>query len=272
MDPSTRRTASGIQIAFLVFAVLILHAASDKYVFDRWQWARDSGFPIGRTMIFVFGGAILLAFPALRDLCRRLLAVEVPAAKRNEVIAVTALHLLTAFGALGALTLWWWAAGGEPAIARHMGQAKHASDEWQQALSLNGMVTTLILAGILAPIVEELVFRGMLYRAWATRWGWLPSAVATSVVFAVFHSGKVSQFFGSLLFVCLLRRTGSLRACIYSHSAFNVLLWYPLMGQFILPAGRSTGETSYWIPHLVCLPIALIAVPAYMWMSRDTRK
>ncbi len=272
MDPSATRGASGFQIAFLVFAALILLAAGDRYVFDHWQWANDSGFPVGRTMIFISGGAILLGFPGLRRLCMSLLAAEVPKTKRKEVVAVTALHVSTAFAAMGALALWWWSSGGEPALARHMGQSKHAADEWQQALSLNGVVTTLVLAGILAPIVEELVFRGMLYRAWAMRWGWFPSAIGTSLVFAVFHSGMVSQFFLSLLLVSLLRRTGSLRACIFSHSAFNILMWYPLIGHFVLPAGRSTGEISFWLPHLICLPIALIAVPAYLWMGRETRR
>jgi membrane protease YdiL (CAAX protease family) len=270
MDPSATRGASGIQIAFFVFAVLILFAASDRFVFDHWQWANDSGFPVGRTMMFLSAGAILLGFPGLRRLCVGLLAAEVPKTKRKEVVAVTALLVLMAFAAVGALALWWWSSGGEPALARHMGQSKHPSDEWQQALSLNGVVSTFVLAGILAPIVEELVFRGMLYRAWALRWGWFPGALATSLVFAVFHSGMVSQFFGSLLFVSLLRRTGSLRACIFSHAAFNILVWYPLMGHFLFPAGRSTGEISFWVPHLICLPIALIAVPTYLWMARET--
>lgn len=48
------------------------------------------------------------------------------------------------------------------------------------------MPTFLVLA-VLAPLVEELVFRGLLYGWIAGRWGPLPAFVASSLAFAAAH-------------------------------------------------------------------------------------
>jgi surface polysaccharide O-acyltransferase-like enzyme len=71
--------------------------------------------------------------------------------------------------------------------------------------------------------------------------------------------------------VVVMRRTGSMRANIYTHALFNLLAWYPLLGQFMLPANRSTGEIESWWLHLTCLAVAIIALPLYMMSARDER-
>ena len=115
-------------------------------------------------------------------------------------------------------------------------------------------MTSLVAAGLLAPVIEELVFRGMLFRAWERDWGWLRAAIASSFVFAFMHPAVyISQFVAGLIFVCLYRRTGSLRAAIVMHAIYNVSLWYPLAGRFVLPAGRESGRLDVWMPNLVCL-------------------
>ena len=272
MPEVTKRGVTGVQIAFLIFAVLLLAAPAEKYFFSQLQWVKESGFPIGRVAIFLFAGSILLTFPALRRLCFTLLATPIPATKRKELGLVIALDFLTAFAAIGAFVLWWWSTGGAPEIARRMGPGLSAAEQFSRAMSLNGIVTVFLLAGILGPIIEELVFRGMLYPVWAARWGWIPSAFATSILFAMFHPNVIPQFLGSILFVCLLRRTGSLRACIVAHSVFNISMWYPFLGQFVFPrAGRETGDLSHWTLHLIALVVVFFAVPIYMWMSRDEK-
>jgi uncharacterized protein len=262
--------ASGFQIAFLILALLFLAAPADRYLFSQWAWAREYGFPFGRIMIFIAMSAALFGVPALRRISLRLLSAPLPSQKQREVVLVVGLHVVAGFAAVGAIVLWIWCIGGEPALARRVGQESGTAIQWSHALSVNGIVTFLILGGIVAPIVEELVFRGLLYPAWASQWGWLRSALATSLLFAVIHPNMVSQFFASLIYICLLRRTGSLRASILAHSSFNILMWYPFLGQFLFPVrGRETGELAYWSPQLICLGVAFISIPIYLWMSRD---
>ena len=171
---------------------------------------------------------------------------------------------------MGAVVLWIWTTGGDPALARRVGEEMKDAEQMSRALALGGILTFIVLGGLIAPIIEELVFRGMLYPAWASQWGWLPSALATSFLFGILHPNRFSQFFASLIYICLFRRTGSLWAPIIAHALFNVSMWYPLVGQFIFPsAARGTGEISYWAVNISCLAIVTAALPLYLWMSRD---
>jgi len=261
----------GFQIAFLVFAVVLLMAPADKYVLARWQWAADLELPLGRVMIFAIAAFLLVAIDALRQRCVSLLAAPVAAGRHREIAIGIALTLLADFGCAGGFALWHWLAGGEAGLVRSIGHESTHAAQMKAALSTQGIVFFLVLAATIGPIIEELVFRGMLYPAWRDAWGWVRGAIATSIVFGMFHGLFWPQLLGSLVFVCVLRKTGSLRGAIYVHAASNFLLWHPVLGQFLLPAERSTGELHLWTLHLVCLALILPLLPAYMWSARDAR-
>lgn len=258
--------ATGFQIAFFVIALFFLAAPADKYVFSHWQWARELGFPIGRVMTFVIAAGVLLAFPATRRRCFNLVSSPIGPAGRAEVAAGTLLNIVTAFAGAGIVGLWIWSAGGEAALARAVGTHEGAAAKLASALAASTIVAHFLMAGIVAPFVEELLFRGFLYPAWASRWGWVRSALATSLLFAVMHPNMYSQFMASIVFICLLRRTGSLRAPIIAHGVLNILLWHPFLGQYVFP-----GPGRDWTPQFICLALVVVALPLYMWMSRDEK-
>jgi membrane protease YdiL (CAAX protease family) len=263
--------AAGFQIAFLVLAAVFLNAPLEKYVVGQWQWARDLELDLGRTIIIASGGLILCAVAPLRRACAAFLSTPVPRGSRWEIPLAVFVNYIAALGALGAIALWVWLVGAEPALARRMGSEPTAAAQWSDALSATGIVTFVFTAGLLAPIVEELVFRGFLYRAWIPPWGWVGAALASSLVFGLFHGLVVPQFLVGLVFVTVMRRTVSIRASVYAHALFNLSAWYPLLGQFMTPTGHSTGELHLWTFHIVCLAAALILVPLYMWSARDAR-
>jgi membrane protease YdiL (CAAX protease family) len=103
----------------------------------------------------------------------------------------------------------------------------------------------LILAGItlvLAPLCEEVLFRGVLYSA-LKQTGWPVFAFwTTAVVFALVHF-HVETFLPLLLLACLLNvlydRTGNLLACIAAHSVFNAVN----LGMIVV--------LQHWFPHLL---------------------
>jgi membrane protease YdiL (CAAX protease family) len=129
------------------------------------------------------------------------------------------------------------------------------------------------VAGVLAPLVEEVVFRGFMFRAWARRWGWFTGMLLTAIAFGLFHPYAAGAFVSSVIFTCLLRRTGSLWPGITVHAIGNTLLWYPLAGRFILPTDSAgdIGSLSTWWFNIACLLVVVVAVPFYVWMSRDER-
>ena len=87
----------------------------------------------------------------------------------------------------------------------------------------------VVWAGLLAPVVEELYFRGRLLDALDLRVGRVASGWITSVLFAGVHG--IREFFPAYLaFACVLlylrRRTGSLSASIAAHVLNNVFALY----------------------------------------------
>jgi len=261
--------ASGVQIAFLVFAVVFLGAPAQKYL-GPWLLAPlDMPNTLGRLFFFAPALLILLLVPALRSYCGALLRAPIRKSDRAEVAVVVAADALFPLAVVGGVVLWHWIGGGEMGLARRIGQQETAGVAMARALSPDG-IGMFLLGAFIAPVVEELVFRGILFRTWEAEWGWFKSLVATSLVFALYHPVPLAAFFGSVLLIALYRRTRSLRACILAHVLHNALLWYPLMGQFMFrTAGKETGEIALWTFHLAALSAMAIALPVYVWMARD---
>lgn len=88
----------------------------------------------------------------------------------------------------------------------------------------------LVVAGLLAPILEEVVFRGVLFQALRHRMGLAWGVVLSSLAFALVHIELISQpiFLGGLFVLAaylalLLHWTRSLVVPIVAHSTFNVI-------------------------------------------------
>ncbi len=87
------------------------------------------------------------------------------------------------------------------------------------------LIGVLITVGIVAPIVEELLFRGVILDGLRLHYKLATAAVASSVLFGLVHWDPIvsPQTFLLGLFLCWLRvSTGSLMLCVISHSLFNV--------------------------------------------------
>jgi membrane protease YdiL (CAAX protease family) len=115
----------------------------------------------------------------------------------------------------------------------------HGSDKLPSELGVNKSTAALVAAAVfvcvIAPIAEELFFRGFLFGALRRLesvvggLGTWVAAVITGILFGVVHAGSASPQYliplGFLGFVlCLLRwRTGSLYPCMALHCANNAL-------------------------------------------------
>jgi membrane protease YdiL (CAAX protease family) len=106
----------------------------------------------------------------------------------------------------------------------------------QQALDdvVAGGVDALLavtMAVLLAPVLEEIVFRGALHQGLRHRAGFWPAALISSGVFAAVHLEVVLSspiflvqlFLLGVLFAWLLERTGNLAAPIAAHLVFNAI-------------------------------------------------
>jgi membrane protease YdiL (CAAX protease family) len=100
-------------------------------------------------------------------------------------------------------------------------------DELGAQKSTLNLALVVVLITVIAPLGEELFFRGYFFGALRNWKGWLPAAIITGIVFGAIHIGSAPlgltvplAFFGFGL--CLLyQRTGSLYPCIALHAINN---------------------------------------------------
>jgi membrane protease YdiL (CAAX protease family) len=89
-----------------------------------------------------------------------------------------------------------------------------------------GVGLFVLVAVIMAPLFEEVIFRGFLFRGFANSWGWLWGALASGAIFGLAHL-QLDVFLplATLGFVLAwaYKRTGSLWTCITMHALFNLI-------------------------------------------------
>lgn len=86
------------------------------------------------------------------------------------------------------------------------------------------------IAILVAPALEEVIFRGVVLDVIARRWSWWPAAVGQAAVFSAIHIETLlapSMFLAlgllGFVFAVLRRLTGSLIAPIVAHLVFNAV-------------------------------------------------
>lgn len=87
--------------------------------------------------------------------------------------------------------------------------------------TLQSTALVLLLVGVLAPVAEEMLFRGTLFRKWRLRWGPGRTALLVSVVFALGHASAPSVFLSALASTVLYTTTGTIWAPIAAHALKN---------------------------------------------------
>lgn len=263
--------ATGLQVAFLIFAVMLLTAPLALYVGRTLEMSVEWTGLLGRIAQLALLGLAVLAVERYRPGVIRGMLGPVPPERRVEVGIVAAAELFFPFAIFGAIMLGHWITGGALGVERRFPtEAIHRQD---QAFIYSSMGVVLAFVSVtLAPLVEEIVFRGLLYNAWERAWGWLPAMLLSSAVFALYHHNFATAFIGSMVYICVYRRTGTLLAPMVVHAVANAFAWYPLGGQFYIPpADLPAGDLATWRFHLALFVVFVIAIPAYLFMARHSR-
>ena len=105
---------------------------------------------------------------------------------------------------------------------------KNISIDFNQALTFN-VISSLIFA----PVLEELLFRGIIQEYLCRKNSFILSVVLASLLFSVHHltfSQFVTAFLGGLYFGVLYYNTQSLTYSMVAHSFYNLLCFYMRFG------------------------------------------
>lgn len=98
---------------------------------------------------------------------------------------------------------------------------------FQQIKSREGLIIAVLMGSILAPISEELYFRGFTYPVLKAHWGPWPAMLITSLFFASLHFDwlrLIPLTLGGLGLNLLYERSGSLFTNIVAHSVWNTTM------------------------------------------------
>ncbi len=123
--------------------------------------------------------------------------------------------------------------------------------------SRSAVYIVAFLATFSAPIVEEVVYRGIIYSAFYKAFGVVVAVIVASTLFAGVHFLQYNGDFTALIMICLLSliltlirvRTGNLLPCIVLHMVFNGIQSVLLILQPFINFGN-TNEQHAALLHL----------------------
>jgi len=91
-----------------------------------------------------------------------------------------------------------------------------------------GMILYFLVGGLLAPIAEEVFFRGLIY-GFLRRWGILIACLFSTAIFVLLHSTggspPIPQIVGGIIFALAYELEGSLMVPIIIHSSGNLAIF-----------------------------------------------
>lgn len=97
--------------------------------------------------------------------------------------------------------------------------------DYNESIPILANALGLISLAVLAPITEEILFRGFLLRRWASKWGTTRAIMASSLLFGVLHPEPIGAALFGIAMCLLYLRTGALWITIIAHSLNNAVIW-----------------------------------------------
>lgn len=157
----------------------------------------------------------IIGFPARRDY-----------PKEIAIGAGLGLVVRVAAGVASALIVW--------ALQHATNQPVGPPEQVCTSMSAGTIVLFALFAVIVAPVAEELVFRGLLYRSIRDRLGVWPGAIISGIAFGLIHftatgtlldrlSLQLTMMVTGVGLALIYERRGTIVADIAGHAAFNLL-------------------------------------------------
>lgn len=91
-----------------------------------------------------------------------------------------------------------------------------------QAYLHAGFVVSILV--LIAPIFEEVVFRGMFMTRWVVKWGYKRGIIFSSLFFGILHPGIIGPTVMGVILSCLYNRTKSLWVSVFCHMINNSIV------------------------------------------------
>ena len=148
---------------------------------------------------------------------------------------------------------------------------------WEQAMfkrMMSGGMPSVVTVCLLAPALEEMLFRGVVLRSFLHQYSRTTAFVGSAVLFGLAHL-NIYQFVVGLIFGCIsgwiYERTRSLWPCIFLHASYNsaVMVVYYTYGAHI---GGNIWQpsTEFWIVAFLLGFIGALFLQRFLGPSRPS--
>lgn len=120
----------------------------------------------------------------------------------------------------------------------------------------------IVQAVLLAPVVEELVFRGVMLRAFAARWGTHAGILTSATAFAVLHFDSLGALAFGVVMALLYLRTRTLLVPMLCHALHNglIVLAEPWIADDGAMIDIASAREQWWIGVLGIVGACMIFV------------
>lgn len=111
-------------------------------------------------------------------------------------------------------------------IMNQAGVTQTFSNEAQESLMAGALVVQIAGFGLIAPVTEELIFRGLLYGRMKSFLKGYQAVLLSSAVFALYHGNMVQIIYAfpmGLILIYVYEKWGDLKAPIVFHMAANLV-------------------------------------------------
>ncbi len=142
--------------------------------------------------------------------------------------------------------------------------------ETMEAMYSPPLYLQILCVGILSPIAEELVYRGLIYRRIRESSTFLASAIYGTLIFAILHGylpQMIYAFALGFVFCYIYEKYGSIRAPIAAHMTANILSI--LITYFSLDTWMMEAPVRIAVVTILC---AAVASTMYLFIQRIEEK
>lgn len=137
----------------------------------------------------------------------------------------------------------------------------------QEAIVANTLNSLVMV--VLAPIIEEIFFRGFLLNRWVNKYGLVKGVALSSIVFALFHYEPIGAFVFSVVLSLIYMQTRSLVGTVIVHAANNAIVILALIFVGVIEGEIATVtlrefQEAWWLGLIG----AAVSIPWLTWFLR----
>ena len=219
------RKASYLLIPFLIYMVVndmaevILWAITGHFLGGAGEAVISFAGHYGATIRGTIGGiAILLGVAAVWTAVKN--EINVPGGVKGD--AVTAYAFLAACASCISISIniFFYQTGftGRSGAYETVHEAQYGVE----------FLIGLVLYGVISPIAEEAIFRGLIYNRMKRCFGWIPALIFSSLLFGAYHGNVVQSVYGMLLGLMIAysyELYGNFAAPVLFHAIANISVY-----------------------------------------------